>query len=126
MCGFLDDDLAALNTSLDKDLLYHEGLLALHYRVLMYKVVSALASRCLVLMYKVGICHPSTKCYAISGTLSPISGGRPAMPVLSLAAISLVLTSLVTTPGPLAGPAQPTCNYPFPIPTAYEPSTKLH
>jgi hypothetical protein len=44
--------------------------------------VLALASRCLVLMYKVAICHPFTLCYAISGTLFPISGGRPALPVL--------------------------------------------
>jgi hypothetical protein len=51
----------------------------------------ALASRCLMLMYKVAICHPSTKCYAISsGTLFPISGGQPALPVPSPAAISLL------------------------------------
>jgi hypothetical protein len=50
----------------------------------------ALASCCLVLMYKVAICHPSTSCYAISGTLFPISGGRPAQPVPSPAAISLL------------------------------------
>jgi hypothetical protein len=48
-------------------------------------------------MYKVAICHPSTQCYAISGTLFRISGGRPALPVPSPAAISLLLTSLVTT-----------------------------
>jgi hypothetical protein len=29
---------------------------------------------------------------------------------------SLLLTSLVITPGPLVGPERPTCNYPFPIP----------
>jgi hypothetical protein len=86
----------------------------------------ALASRCLVLMYEVAICLPSTYCYAISGTLFPISGGRPALPVPSPAAISLLLTSLVTTPGHLVGPARPTRNYPFPIPAVYEPSTKLH
>jgi hypothetical protein len=50
----------------------------------------ALASRFLVLMYEVAICHPSTKCYAISGTLFPISGGSPALPVPSPAAISLL------------------------------------
>jgi hypothetical protein len=37
-----------------------------------------------------------------------------------------LLTSLVTPPGPLVGPARPACNYPFPIPTGYGPSTKLH
>jgi hypothetical protein len=36
------------------------------------------------------------------------------------------LTSLVTTASPLVGPARPPCNYPFPIPTGYGPSTKLH
>jgi hypothetical protein len=56
----------------------------------------------------------------------PISSGRPALPVPSPAAISLLLTYLVTTPGPLVGPARLTCNYPFPIATAYGPSTKLH
>jgi hypothetical protein len=85
----------------------------------------ALASRCLVHMFKVAIYHPSTKCYAFSGTLFPISGGRPDLPVPSPPAISLLLTSLVTTPGPLVGPARHTCNYPFPIPTCYGPST-LH
>jgi hypothetical protein len=50
----------------------------------------ALASRCLVLMYKVAICHHSILCFAISGTLFPISGGRPALPVPSPAAISLL------------------------------------
>jgi hypothetical protein len=64
----------------------------------------ALASRCLVLMYKVAICHPNTQCYAISGTLFPGSGGRLALPVPSPAAISLLRTSLVATPGPLVGP----------------------
>jgi hypothetical protein len=47
--------------------------------------------RCLIvwrlLMYKVAICHPSTYCYTISGTLLPISGGRPALPVRSPAVI---------------------------------------
>jgi hypothetical protein len=86
----------------------------------------ALASRCLVLMYKVAICHPSTSCYDIRGTLFPISGGRPALLVPSPAAISLLLTSLLTTPDPLVGSARPPCNYPFPIPTDYGPSTKLH
>jgi hypothetical protein len=66
-------------------------------------------------MCKVAICHPSTLYYAISGTLFPISGGRPALPVPSPAAISRLLTSLVTTAAPLV--ARPTCNYPFPIPT---------
>jgi hypothetical protein len=47
----------------------------------------------------------------------PVTGGRPALPVPSLSAISLLLTSLVITPGPLVGPARPTCSYPFPIPT---------
>jgi hypothetical protein len=44
-----------------------------------------------VLMYKVAICHLSSVyyCYAISGTLFPIRGGRPALPVPSPAAISL-------------------------------------
>jgi hypothetical protein len=42
--------------------------------------------------------------------------------VPSPAAISLLHTSLVTTPGPLVGPARPTCNYPFPIPTGPLPS----
>jgi hypothetical protein len=55
----------------------------------LFIVLLALASRCLVLMYKVAICHPSTLCCAISGTLFPISGGRPALPVPSPAAISL-------------------------------------
>jgi hypothetical protein len=73
----------------------------------------ALASRYLVLMYKVAICHPSTYFYAVSGTLLPNSGGRPALPVPSPAAISLRLTSLVTTAGPLVVTI-PTCNYPFP------------
>jgi hypothetical protein len=50
----------------------------------------ALASRCQVLMYKVALYHPSTWCYTISGTLFPTSGGRPALPVPSLAAISLL------------------------------------
>jgi hypothetical protein len=86
----------------------------------------AVASRCLVLMYKVAICHPSTQCYAISGTLFPIIGGQPDLPVPSPAAISLLLTSIVTTPGPLVGPARHTCNYPFPIPTCHGPFTKLH
>jgi hypothetical protein len=96
-------------------------------RVMSDVILLALASRRLVLiMYsKIANCDLSTYCYAIGGTLSLISGG-PALPVPSPAAISLFLTSLVTTPGPLAGPARPTCNYPFPIPTAYEPSTKLH
>jgi hypothetical protein len=85
----------------------------------------ALASRCLVLMYKVVICHPSTYCYAISGNLFPIRGGRPALPVPSSTAIS-PLTSLVNTAGPLVGPARPTCNYPLPIPTGHGPSAKLH
>jgi hypothetical protein len=67
-------------------------------------------------MYKVAICNPSSY-YDISGTLFPTSGGRPALPVPSPAAISLLLTSLGTTPGPLVGPARPTCNYPFLIPT---------
>jgi hypothetical protein len=40
--------------------------------------VLAQASRCLVLMYKVAICHPSIQCYAISGTLSSI----PLSPIL--------------------------------------------
>jgi hypothetical protein len=71
-------------------------------------------------MDKVAICHPSTQCYAISGTLFPISGGRPALPVPSPAAISLSpLTSLVTTAGPLVGPARPTCNYRFPFPNRH-------
>jgi hypothetical protein len=44
-----------------------------------------------------------------------VSGDRPALPVPSPAAISLILASLVTTAGPLVGPARPTtCNYPFP------------
>jgi hypothetical protein len=47
----------------------------------------------------------------------PVSGGRPALPVPSPAAISLLLISLVTTSGPLVGPTRRTCNYPFPIPT---------
>jgi hypothetical protein len=48
----------------------------------------------------------------------PVSGGRPALQVPSPAAIYLLLTSLVTTSGPLVGPARPTtCNYPFTIPT---------
>jgi hypothetical protein len=61
--------------------LYKGGILALasHYLVLMYNVA----------IYNVAICHPSTYCYAISGTLFPISGGRPAMPFRSPAAISL-------------------------------------
>jgi hypothetical protein len=64
---------------------------------------------------------------SVSGTLFPISGGRPALPVPSSAAMHLsLLTSLVATTGPLVGPAQPTCKYPFPIPTGYGPSTKLH
>jgi hypothetical protein len=79
----------------------------------------ALASRCLVLMHKVAICHPSTSYYAVGGTLFPNSGCR-------LAAISLLLTSLVTTADPLVGPARPPCNYPFPIPTDYGPFTNLH
>jgi hypothetical protein len=37
-----------------------------------------------------------------------------------------LLTSLVATRSPLVGPVRPTCNYPFPIPTGYGPSTKLH
>jgi hypothetical protein len=52
----------------------------------------------------------------------PVSGSRPILPVPSPAAISLLLTLLVTAPGPLVGPARPTCNYPFPIPT----QTKLY
>jgi hypothetical protein len=48
-----------------------------------------------------------------------------ALLVPSPAATSLLLTSLVTAAGPLMGPARPTCNYPFPIPTGYGPSTKL-
>jgi hypothetical protein len=55
-----------------------------------YMTLLALASRCLVLMYKVSICHLCTYCYAISGTLFPTSGGRPALPVPSPAAISLL------------------------------------
>jgi hypothetical protein len=81
--------------------------------------VLALASRYLVLMYKVAIYHHSTKCYAISGTLFPISGGRPALPVPSPAAISFLLTSLDTTAGPLVGPARHPCNYPFPTLTLW-------
>jgi hypothetical protein len=75
--------------------------------------VLALASCCLMLTYKVAISPPSTECYAINGTLFPTSGGRPALSVPSPAAISLLLTSLVTTPGPLVGPARPPCNYPL-------------
>jgi hypothetical protein len=86
-------------------------------RLLLVGIVLALACRCLVLIYKVAICHPSTYCYAISGTLFPISGGWPALPVPSPAAISLLLTSLGTTASPLVGPARPTCNYLFPIST---------
>jgi hypothetical protein len=86
----------------------------------------ALTSRCLVLKYKVAICHPCTLCYVISGTLFRISGGRPALPVPSPAAICFLLTSLVTTAGPLVVPARPTYNYSFPIPRCYGPSTKLH
>jgi hypothetical protein len=52
-----------------------------------------------------------------------VSGGRPALPGPSPAAISPLLASLVTAAGPLVGPARPTCNYPFPIPTCYGPST---
>jgi hypothetical protein len=40
--------------------------------------------------------------------------------VPSPAAISLLLTSLGITAGPLVGPARPTCNYPFQIPAAEE------
>jgi hypothetical protein len=39
------------------------------------------------------------------------------MPVPSPAAISRLLTSLVTTTGPLVGPARPPCSYAFPTPT---------
>jgi hypothetical protein len=56
----------------------------------------------------------------------PVSGGRPALPVPSPAAISLFLTALVTTSDPLVGPARPTCNYPFPIPISYGPSTNFY
>jgi hypothetical protein len=63
----------------------------------------ALASLCLVLMYKVAICHHSTKCYAISGSLFPISGGRPALPVPSPAAISFLSLLLSPQPDPLWG-----------------------
>jgi hypothetical protein len=57
-------------------------------------------------MYKVATCHPSA--YVVSGSLFPrFSGGRLALPVPSPAAISLLLTSLVTTPGPLVGPSRP-------------------
>jgi hypothetical protein len=86
----------------------------------------ALASRCLVLMYKVAMYHPSIQCYAISGTLFPISGGRPALPVPSPAAISLLLTPLVTTAGPLVGPARPPCNYPFPTLTNTDGAAVAH
>jgi hypothetical protein len=58
---------------------------------------------------------------ALSVMLFHISGGRPALPVPSPAAISILLTFLVTTPGPLVGPARPTCNYPLPIPTVMQP-----
>jgi hypothetical protein len=50
----------------------------------------ALASRSLVLTYKVAIFHLSTQCYDIRGTLLHVSGGRPAVLVPSPAAISLL------------------------------------
>jgi hypothetical protein len=68
-------------------------LLLLVVLLLLFEVgvlLLALASRCLVLMCKVAICHPSTYCYYTSGTLFPSSGGRPALPVPSPAAISLL------------------------------------
>jgi hypothetical protein len=65
--------------------------------------VLALASRCLVLMYKVATCHSSTSCYVVSGTLFPISGGRPALPVPSPAAISLLSLLESPQPAPLWG-----------------------
>jgi hypothetical protein len=47
----------------------------------------------------------------------PVSGGRPALPVLSPAAISPLLTSLAFTAGPHVGPARAPGKYPFPTPT---------
>jgi hypothetical protein len=80
-----------------------------------FRGVLALAFRCRVLMYKVAVCHPSTLCYVISGTLFPISGGRPAVPVPSPAAFSLFPLLYGTTHD--LRPARPTCNYLFPVPT---------
>jgi hypothetical protein len=67
--------------------------------------VLARLSRCQVLMYKEAICHHDTQCFAFSGSLFPGSGGRPALPVPSSAAISLFLNYPVTTARPLVRPA---------------------
>jgi hypothetical protein len=57
-----------------------------------------LASHSLVLMYMAASCHPTTQCNAISRSLFHVSGGWPALPVPSPAAISLVSTAVPLDP----------------------------
>jgi hypothetical protein len=76
-----------------------------------------LASLCLVLMYKVAICHLVLSALLLAVLYSLlVVVGRPCRCLRRPPSLS-PLTLVVTTAGPLAGPARPPCNYPFPIPT---------
>jgi hypothetical protein len=70
-------------------------------------------------MYNVAICHHSILSVMLLAVLYSLLVARSAGPAGAFAGRHISpLTSLVTTTGPLVGPARPTCNYPFPIPGA--------